>query len=285
MTTSPYKSVTAFVLIVGTLTLLFRGLTGISADRSFDLANELAFLASIGVKILLLALLSSVLPWPWKDRAVALFLLVYFIELVPSMIDYYFFSSGTAPAIVRILGMGLAEGLIAGVVVARYYPPVEVTGTFGTAVAQLIWRRSIAAWLWRLAACALIYLTLYLVVGGIAFQFTQPYYTDPSYGLELTLPEGGLALIAKLQPLRALIFIGGLSSLLAGLSLPKRRHGILVGLTLFTLGGLTPLLSGPPNWPPALRIYHTIEIFFQNFPAGYLFAGLLAIEPDDKRNG
>jgi hypothetical protein len=274
-----HRPVITFAVITLILTLLSHGAGALLEDQRFDLSLRLANLASFGIKVLLLGFISTLLPWPLKDRVAALFMLIYLIEVAPNMIEYYFFSSGTASAIVRMLGVGLVEAFIAAVAVARFYPPEVKTDGFSASLRRWFRGRNAGSWIWRLVAAALIYLTLYLVIGGIAFQFTQPYYTDPSYGLELKLPEGGLALIMRLQPLRTLIIIVGLSSLIAGLSLPGRTHGILVGLTFFVLGGLVPLLAGPENWPVALKIYHTVEVFFQNIPAGYLFTLLLAKSP------
>src|SRR5690606_37131096 len=48
---------------------------------------------------------------------------------------------------------------------------------------------------------------------------------------------------------------------------------LLGGATLFLLGGLVPHLA-VTEWPAMLRVYHTIEIFFQNAPAGMLIAWL-----------
>jgi hypothetical protein len=271
----PVKPVTAFLiplLILSGLQLILAATQG----TTLNAINILTTIAGVGIMVFLLAALSSLWPWPLKDRIIALFLLYYFVQDLPSLIEYYFFSGGTTTYIIGGLGTGLVNAGFAAVLIAWIYRPDTESFRFGAALAGWFRQRGLFSWVWRLIAAMLAYLILYIVVGSIAFQFTEPYYTDPAYGLELTLPEGGLVLIAKIQPVRTIIFLMGLSGLLVGLGGNVRRVGLWTGAALFILGGLSPLLAGAYHWPAALRIYHVIEIFFQNVPAGYIFARLLA---------
>ncbi len=271
----PAKPIIAFLIpliVLSSLQLIFAATEGITLNA----INVLTTIAGVGVMVLLLAALSSLWPWPLSDRIMALFLLYYFVQNVPSLIEYYFFSAGTLDFVIKNLGLGLVNAGLAAVLIAWMFRPDTESSRFGSALSGWLRQRKLFSWLWRLVAAMLAYLLLYLVIGGIAFQFTGPYYTDPAYGLELTLPEGGLALIAKIQPFRTILFLVGLSGLLVGLGGSTRRVGLWAGAALFILGGLAPLLAGAYHWPAALRIYHVIEVFFQNVPAGYIFARLLA---------
>jgi len=238
--------------------------------------NVLTTIAGVGVTVFLLAALSTLLPWPLKDRIIALFMLNYFIQIVPSLVEYYFFSEGTGTVIINGLATGLVNAALAAVLIAWMFRPEVESVRFGAALADWFGQRRWYAWLWRLATAMVAYLLLYLVIGGIAVQFTGPYYTDPAYGLELTIPEGVMGIIAKVQPVRTVIFLVGLSGLLVGLGGNTRRVALWAGAALFIMGGLVPLMAGAYDWPAPLRIYHTIEVFFQNVPAGYIFARLLA---------
>ncbi len=276
----PTKPIIAFLIpliVLSGLQLIMAATEGITLNA----INVLTTIAGVGVMVLLLAALSSLWPWPLKDRIVALFLLYYFVQDLPSLIEYYFFSEGTLDFVIKNLGLGLLNAGLAAALIAWIFRPETESSRFGSALSGWLRQRKLISWLWRLIAAMLAYLLLYLVVGGIAFQFTGPYYTDPAYGLELTIPEGGLALIAKVQPVRTVIFLVGLSGLLVGLGGSTRRVGLWAGAALFILGGLSPLLAGAYHWPAALRIYHVIEVFFQNVPAGYIFARLLAPAPWD----
>lgn len=271
----PDKPFIAFLITL----ILLSGLQLILAatqGTALNAMNVLTTIAGVGVMVFLLAALSSLWPWPLKDRIIALFLLCYFVLTLPTLIEYYFFSEGTATVIINGLATGLVNAALAACLIAWMFRPEMESSRFGSALADWFGQRRLFSWLWRLVAAMVAYLLLYFVVGGIAYQFTEPYYTDPAYGLELILPEGGLALIAKIQPVRTVIFLVGLSGLLVGLGGNTRRVGLWAGAALFILGGLSPLLAGAYHWPPALRIYHVIEIFFQNVPAGYIFARLFA---------
>ncbi len=270
----PAKPIIAFLIPL----IVLSGLQMILAatqGTTLNAINVLTTIAGVGVMVFLLAALSSLWPWPLKDRIIALFLLYYFVQDVPSLIEYYFFSEGTTAFVIWGLEMGLVNAALAAALIAWMFRPDTESSRFGSALSGRLRQRKLISWLWRLIAAMLAYLLLYLVVGGIAFQFTGPYYTDPAYGLELTIPEGGLALIAKIQPFRTVIFLVGLSGLLVGLGGSTRRVGLWTGAALFILGGLSPLLAGAYHWPAALRIYHVIEVCFQNVPAGYIFARLL----------
>ncbi len=271
----PAKPFIAFLItliVLSGLQLILAATEGITLNT----INVLTTIAGVGVMVFLLAALSSLWPWPLKDRIIALFLLYFFVQAVPSLIEYYFFSEGTTAFIIRNLGYGLVGTAMAAGLIAWMFRPDTESSRFGSALAGWFGQRRLISWLWRLIAAMVAYLLLYLVVGGIAFQFTGPYYTDPAYGLELTIPEGGLALIAKIQPFRTVLFLIGLSGLLVGLGGGTRRVALWAGAALFILGGLAPLLAGAYHWPAALRIYHVIEVFFQNVPAGYIFVRLLA---------
>jgi len=268
----PFVAFLISLIVLSGLQLILAAHTGITLNAM----NILTTIAGVGVMVFLLAALSSLWPWPLKDRIIALFLLYYFVQDVPSLIEYYFFSEGTATVIIGGLATGLVSAALAACLIAWMFRPEMESSRFGSALAGWFGQRRMLSWLWRLVAAMVAYLLLYIVIGGIAFQFTEPYYTDPAYGLELVLPEGGLALIAKIQPVRTVIFLVGLSGLLVGLGGNTRRVALWAGAALFIVGGLSPLLTGAYHWPAALRIYHTIEIFFQNVPAGYIFALLLA---------
>ena len=110
------------------------------------------------------------------------------------------------------------------------------------------------------------------MVGAIAFRYTEPFYTDPTYGLNLQLPSPLAVLTAQLirGPVYGLALVGVVLA-----PIPSRRYKmVMAGALLFVLGGFTPLLTNT-DWPVALRVYHTIEIFFRNVPMGALVILLL----------
>lgn len=238
------------------------GLPGMPEPRG----QWLVLLAAFGLLGALLAVLTRSLPGTRRSRAVLLAGAVFGIMQLGTLVEYAVFSTAPPAEIVRRLASGLcATALFVGLATWLFTGPAE------TAPVMMPPRFGPAGRGWRAAAATLAYVVLYMVVGAIAFQFTAPFYTDPAYGLDLQVP--GLGAILITQFLRVPIFLCALWPLVGRLAMPRGRAALLGGATLFLLGGLVPLLA-VTEWPAMLRVYHTIEIFFQNAPAGMLIAWL-----------
>ena len=95
------------------------------------------------------------------------------------------------------------------------------------------------------------------------------------------LGMGFLVFLVPLQVVRGFIFVLVVFLVVSGLRLAKAKQALLIGMGLFILGGLTPLVAAEV-WPVALRFYHTVEIFFQNFTAGAVLAYLLGVSPEGR---
>jgi hypothetical protein len=231
--------------------------------------GERVLSAALGIALLaaLLVALARVLPGEQRARAALLFLLLVAVVPINLGLELAIF---TADGPVRLPGFVLSSLVWSAVYAALAvwltpgYDPAPVAPRLGAQFAT----RSAGAWSLRFGAALLVYPLVYLIVGAFFFQFTKPYYTDPAWGLGLTLPPVGLVL--EVQVLRGLVFIGALT----GLLLAARRHALLGGLALAVVGGLTPL-SMNTDWPLMLRVYHGLEILLQNLPAGALIIVLL----------
>ena len=117
-----------------------------ASDPELTLFSALLALAGIAVMVYLLALISSMLSWSIKDRAASLFLLVYFVMVVPAMTEYYFFS----PVLIGVIYRHLAPGFISAAVivglVARLFVPEGSTSTLKHDCLALLTQRSIFSW-------------------------------------------------------------------------------------------------------------------------------------------
>jgi hypothetical protein len=215
-----------------------------------------------------------VLPWPLRQRIAALALAVFAISKINTVLELFFFSTHSIQLLVGHLLVGMFSVLLMCFLVCYSFPPPFVASTVKADLAAMFSRRRALSWVLRLFLAILTYVITYFVFGAIAFKYTYPYYTDPAYGLNLKLPEPGVVL--KLQFFRSFIYLAVCLPLIAGLPLRKLQIAIYIGLLLFVSGGLTPLLS-THEWPMALRFYHTVEILFQNFTTGALFAYLLHV--------
>ncbi len=224
-----------------------------------------------------MGMIASRLPWRVGPRVLVLWLFLIVVQGVNLWLEWYFFSTEGLNAIARWALVQAASSLVLAWVIAAMFPgrdpSLSLTGSLKSLLAQRRWY----SWLGRVVGGTLTYVLVYFVFGAIAFQYTRPYYTDPAYGLNLTLPDASL--VFPLQVVRGFIFVLVVFFVVSGLRLAKGKQALLVGMGLFILGGLTPLVAAEV-WPVALRFYHTVEIFFQNFTAGAVLAYLLGVSAE-----
>ena len=266
---SAWQLLGRLLLFAFTMTVL-QGLVSQGPGVSIFLSGtSLGAHLSMGV---VLALISRRHPGGFLPRFTSLFALIYGILAVNTAIELLFFSEMALPAALAFLALGaVATAVYAMLSSLLFRPEKEVAEERDTRWSGLK-THSAAGWTWRISAGVLTYLALYIVVGAIAFRYTGTYYTDPSYGLDLTVPS--LGTVFMVQVARSFIFILALWPLAASVRCTRVQASALGGAALFVLGGLLPLLLNT-DWPAPLRLYHTVEILFQNAPAGFVITWLI----------
>jgi hypothetical protein len=151
---------------------------------------------------------------------------------------------------------------IAGVSAGLKLYPSEEHGVEGVPQRELVL---------RVLGSGAAYAIYYYVFGAIAFfLFTKPYYSGTS-GALAGAQEAARSLgwwLPLIQIGRGVLMTLGVLPIMLSLRMKRSSAAIYVGLLLWVIGGLAPLI--PPNglMPGALRFMHTIEIFTQNFPLG-----------------
>lgn len=121
------------------------------------------------------------------------------------------------------------------------------------------------------------YLVYYYVFGALVFQLlTKPYYTGtgPLTDAVNTVRSLGLWFPA-IQIGRGVLMTLGLLPIILGTRMNRIMLALYVGIVIWTIGGLAPLI--PPNnfMPTELRLMHIGEIFTQNFALGMTVVFLL----------
>lgn len=230
--------------------------------------------------IMIIVFIPVLLKTPWRGFTLLMGIwlpLLFIFYISAYLIEGYFFSSIPPSELLFGSLQGIAATLVLAYLMISIFP-----GKGEKAVSEekraLPLKRAWYSWVWRILVCALIYLILYLVVGGIFYvNFFKPYYEDPSYAL--TPPETSPEFFKWLIPLQ--IFRGALYALVLlplclSLNMSRIHLALLLGALLYLLGGFAPLIMPNPYMPDKLRFYHGIEIFFQNFPPGIAIAYLLA---------
>ena len=132
-------------------------------------------------------------------------------------------------------------------------------------------RRSIAGAVAMVLVCGVVYEILYLVTGGITYQFfTKKYYPDAvqiagSFGLWLWVIQFARGVLMTMAVLPAIYT----------LRMPRWQSAIAIGMLIWVAGGLALLLVPNAAMGPTQRMIHTIEILTQNAPLGIIAVLLL----------
>jgi len=136
-------------------------------------------------------------------------------------------------------------------------------------------------WTWRVLAVGIVYCVVYFIFGATnAFLYTMSFYkNNPEYGLNLPAPE----IIFLAQLLKGPLFGLGLLFVAQAINLPRRRLGVWLGILLFIVGGVAPYVEVTfRNMPLAFNMATITEIFFQNFPTGFVAAYLYGTKINTK---
>jgi hypothetical protein len=230
MSSKYVRSVFVFALI---FTIIF-GTIELSRTGQFSVTSIILNIIG-GLSIgFVLGFISSRFPFRNGIRIAVLWLALFVIQYLSNFVEYYFFSTVS----VSIILVGLAEGLV-----------VKMKKFFEL--------RSGSSWFWRIVVASILYIPIYLAFGLIVTPLVTPYYTDPSFGLDLIIP--GFEVIIPLQFIRGLIYVLVLLPFIATLKIGRKYLFVAITLLLFIPGGFIPLLT-EQAWPVQLRVFHGIEI-------------------------
>jgi hypothetical protein len=269
------------ILVFAVAGTILHGLIAGAVEGSVDL-QVTSFAAAIALGTLL-ALIARSQPGSLHLKFATQFVLLFAVLGVNTGIELYFFSNLSVAGAYRFLAFSALFSAVVALLSCSLFgysrgergtPNAYEEGEGGILDE---WRRYLrvrrsGGWVWRAFAGMCAYMVLYLMVGAVAFQYTGPYYTDPSYGLGLTVPA--MSIVVSVQVFRSLVFVLALWPLLASVNLGRLKTSALGGAALFVTGGLFPLLLNS-EWPGPLRLYHTVEILFQNAPGGFAIVWLI----------
>jgi hypothetical protein len=111
---------------------------------------------------------------------------------------------------------------------------------------------------------ALSYVLYYLVFGAITFQFfTKRFYP---HAAEQAAALGGWFWVYQFA--RGLVMVLAVLPVIYTLRLPRWKAAVIIGLLVWVIGGLAPLVVPNADMVPLQRFEHIIEIFTQNFSLG-----------------
>jgi len=118
---------------------------------------------------------------------------------------------------------------------------------------------------------AIAYVGYYMVFGAITFQlFTKKYYP---HAAEQFAALGNWFWVYQLG--RGLLMVLAVLPIIYTLRLTRRKAALLVGILVWVVGGLAPLVVPNTTMVTAQRYEHIVEIFTQNFSLGVTAVCLL----------
>jgi len=170
---------------------------------------------------------------------------------------------------------------------------VVMYGIFAVALALLAWllklskptdlpvmHRSIAGCALMILCSGLAYVLYYLVFGSITYQFfTKGYYPEA----EQTVMRIGVGWFWGIQLARGILMSLAVLPVILTLRMKRWHAAIAVGLLIWILGGLAPLVVPNDLMGGTQRLIHTVEIFTQNFSLGV--TAVLLMRPSSARTG
>lgn len=137
----------------------------------------------------------------------------------------------------------------------------------------------------RVLGSGLSYLACYYVFGAIVFFFfTKPYYTGAgplADAQKIALSFGWW--FPLIQVGRGVLMTLGVLPIILSTRITRLRAAIYIGLLLWVVGGVAPLMVPSTIMPAELRLMHIGEIFTQNIPLGMIAVFLLRRR--DEREG
>lgn len=186
----------------------------------------------------------------------ALWLLLFVLGFLLSMIEAKAFADGPSPVRVRhVFGAMVASAVVALVtgLLIKAPSPGSLSVNLGQWVDTFEWH-GLAL---RLLGTAVAFMVAYCVIGSVTWRFVRPFYEDPKLGLRLRIPSGPLVVLLQLG--RGLLAILALAPLIASSSAHGFDWWARFALALAVTSGVIPLL-GAADWPKYLRVVHGVEI-------------------------
>lgn len=200
-----------------------------------------------------------------KIRIFMVLFLILILNYITQILEALYFAPGivtleVAPAIFGQQSM-MALFITGGI--AFLYSKSQINSGY-----HIVSRR-LFDWLRKILICSGSYILFYYIFGSInARLFTGEYYLSQMNGLRLPSSEE----IIVLETIRAIILVLSIIPLILNLQLTKKKIMITVGIMLFIIGGLIPMLQQFDTLPTVLRVTSTVEMFFQFFLTGVVTA-------------
>jgi hypothetical protein len=155
--------------------------------------------------------------------------------------------------------------------VALLFPSTEKGKSLAAIAKEFFGRRTVGAWVWRIAVAAVAFVPIYLFFGSLVAPITAAYFQQSMYGLrQPSQDEIFLVLVV-----RSVLFLLACLPIVVMWQRSNWSLFLSLGLALFVLVGFLYML-GATYMPLAIRIPHTLEILADSFAHAGVLVLLLA---------
>jgi hypothetical protein len=165
----------------------------------------------------------------------------------------------------------LVPSIFCGTAVALLFPSGEKGKSLATTAKEFFDRRTVGAWVWRIAVAAVAFVPIYLFFGSLVAPITAEYFQQSMYGLR----QPGQDEIFIVLLVRSALFLLACLPIVVMWRRSKRSLFLSLGFALFVLVGFLYML-GAYYMPLAVRVPHTLEILADSFTHAGLLVVLLA---------
>ena len=264
----------AFILgaVIGGMVAALLGLQQPPMPEGVD--SSFAFLLLLlesPLMALALALVARGLGGRLLSRALTLSFFTWVAYTLNTVIESLAFTTTTVAGALFTTVSFLVPSVFCGTAVALLFPSAEKGKSLAAIAKEFFGRRTVGAWVWRIAVAAVAFVPIYLFFGSLVAPITAAYFQQSMYGLrQPSQDEIFLVLVV-----RSVLFLLACLPVVVMWQRSNWSLFLSLGLALFVLVGFLYML-GATYMPLAVRVPHTLEILADSFTHAGLLVVLLA---------
>jgi hypothetical protein len=250
--------IAAFAIIFTVLNLLYLEVSTLHGTYPPIATVALSFVSGLLLGAVV-GFISTMLPLRTTARLAVLWAALFVIQFFADLIEGAFFTTIVSTAATFLGGtlIGVVISLAEAAAGASMFKPRILVQDFPASFRSFFAHRRSVSWLVIVIVASVAYFPVYFAFGAIISPIVLPYYTNPSNGLNLTIPS--LQTLVMVELLRGFLFVGALLPLLATLKASNRARFLSLASLFFVAGALIPFITNT-SLPLLLKSVHGMEI-------------------------
>jgi hypothetical protein len=209
-----------------------------------------------------------------RSQIFLLWLPLFIIQFFNPILEGYLFTTAISEMdqLIGAFIFGAIISLVYAVTGAYLFPAAGAEISIRSSLNEFFGSRTKRQNILRFLIASLSWALIYFIFGSIVGPFVLPYYTDPSSGYNLILPD--VVTLLLIQIFRGFVYVLSVLPLLASLRLDFRMVSFILMAFLYIGGGIA-IFVIIETFPVFLRIVHGVEIFADSLVFGIVIAYLL----------